>query len=235
MINIALVEDCAELARAEQHYIEANWKPGETLGISHFCTGEAFLESETDEYDILIADVQLPGIDGIELVRQLRGRGSKIFVVFLTSYDEYAVHSYRLEVEQYVLKNDMEERLARIIDVLRERIIQGRNRFVILQDGEDTRKISFNDILYFKKEGKYVVYVTADKELRERKVLEKAYQESGGGFPFIKIERGFVANMWHVETLSEDTVIMDNGHRLPVSRRLLPSVKSGLGRCGMKP
>lgn len=235
MIRIALVEDCAELARTEQHYIQVNWKPGETLEIGHFSTGEEFLESEIEEYDILIADVQLPGIDGIELVRRLRKRGSKIFVVFLTSYDEYAVHSYRLEVEQYVLKNDMKERLARIIDVLRERIIQGRKRFVILQDGEETRKISFNDILYFRKEGKYVVYVTAEKELRERKVLDKAYQESGGGFPFIKIERGFVANMWHVETLSVDTVTMDNGHRLPVSRRLLPGVRSALGRCGMNP
>lgn len=95
MIRIALVEDCAELARTEQHYIQVNWKPGETLEIGHFSTGEEFLESEIEEYDILIADVQLPGIDGIELVRRLRKRGSKIFVVFLTSYDEYAVHSYK--------------------------------------------------------------------------------------------------------------------------------------------
>lgn len=224
MINIGLVEDNRHLAEQEEKCIKAAWKFDEEMELFTYYSAEDFMREGREEFDILILDIELPGMTGIELAEWLRNRGKKTHIIFLTAHDGYALKSYQLEAAQYVLKTEMEQRLPGVLRQLGEMLIVTRVRYRVLGCDGDVIKISFDDILYFYKAGKYVQYTTQKEIYRERISLDSVFNEIGG-FPFVKIERGFVINARHIVRLSGDRVRMDNGEELPVSRRMLPKVK----------
>ncbi len=72
---------------------------------------------EAIEPDIVFLDVQMPGLDGINVIRQLRAKGAFLpYFVFSTAYDQYAVEAFRLEAMDYLLKPVDKERLAETIE-----------------------------------------------------------------------------------------------------------------------
>ena len=78
------------------------------------------------EPDLVFLDVQMPGLDGMGVVRQLRERGIELpHFIFITAYDQYAIEAFRLEALDYLLKPVDKGRLAETIERAR-RIIQDR-------------------------------------------------------------------------------------------------------------
>lgn len=224
MISIALVEDNWRLAEQEEKCIKDTWSLEEELELFTYHSAENFMREGHGEFDILILDIGLPDMSGINLAKWVRSKGTKVCIVFLTAHGEFALQSYQLEVAHYILKTEMEQRLPRILRQIGEHIIATRVRYRILEHGSEMIKICLDDILYFYKDGKYVHFVTQEGIYKERTGLDKVFDEMGG-FPLVKIERGFVVNAMHVNKVLEDRVCMKNKEELPVSRRMLPNVK----------
>lgn len=227
MIKIVLIEDNESMICMEERCIKDNWNLDEKMGLITFRSVEAFLEEDPEEFDILVLDIEFPGMTGIELVEQLEKEGKKCRIVFLTSYDRYAINSYNLSVKYYVLKEMMEERLPSVLQEIGEEIILRRQRYKWVESDGQRIKLLFDEIMYFFKEGKFVNYVTKESTYRERISLDRAEEELGG-LPFLRIERGYVINVRYMKKLSEDTVQMTNGNTLPISRRMRSKVKKVL-------
>src|SRR6202000_3203540 len=109
------------------------------------------------EPDVAFLDVQMPGLDGIGVVRRLREKkdGYLPHIVFSTAFDQYAVEAFRLEALDYVLKPIEKERLAETIARAQERLIdpeppkptQQRSKLLI-RAGIRTFMIDANDLIY---------------------------------------------------------------------------------------
>lgn len=231
MIRAALIEDDKAMAEYEASKMESMWNRKEALKTEIFLSAESFIEKvKSDEkYEIIFADIELPGMNGIEMGNLLRELSVKVPIIFLTSHPGFALASYRLEAEQYVLKDEFEERMPEILSRICERIQESKVRCRIFQVNGEVRKIAFDEIIYFFKEGKYVRYITEQEEVRERISLDEVYQEVEG-FPFVKTERGYVANLRWIKRITGDRIYMKNGDEIPVSRRLLQGVKEELIR-----
>ena len=67
-------------------------------------------------YDLVISDIELPGISGLELGKRIKENNPDVYLVFLTSHSEFASESYIIEAYQYILKKDIEERLSPLIE-----------------------------------------------------------------------------------------------------------------------
>src|SRR5207302_5006786 len=90
------------------------------------------------EPDLVFLDVQMPGLDGMGVVRQLRERGIELpHFIFVTAYDQYAIEAFRLEALDYLLKPVDKGRLAETIERAR-RIIQERQKV----DGEPSPRLT---------------------------------------------------------------------------------------------
>lgn len=224
MVKIALVEDDKCLSGAESEEIRTAWEQEEEAEIVCYYSAEEFLRETEKKFDILVTDIELPGISGIELVRTLKEKQQEMYTVFLTVHEGYALESYRLEAEQYILKSQVKERLPKVINMLGKRVIENRVRCRVVTYDGTLYRMRLMDILYFCREKQYIHYVMADGSVKVRESLEKAEKEMGG-FPFVKVERGFVINARHLNRISENTAYMDNGDMVPISRRLLPQVK----------
>ena len=110
MIRIGVIEDEARMREEVCRYVEKTAGDFAEIQCRAYESAERFLE-ENSEYEILILDIRLPGINGIELGRILRERGKDTKLLYLTSYAEYAAESYLVEASQYILKESMDRRL----------------------------------------------------------------------------------------------------------------------------
>ena len=122
-----LIVDDEPLACEELTYLLRDFPEVEVLATG--CNGlEAVDLIQKLEPEIVFLDVQMPGLDGMGVIRQLRERGLELpHVIFITAYDQYAIEAFRLEALDYLLKPLDKGRLAESIERAR-RVIQERQK-----------------------------------------------------------------------------------------------------------
>ncbi|WP_346909494.1 LytR/AlgR family response regulator transcription factor [Faecalicatena orotica] len=230
MIRIAVVDDEKAMRDMVCKCIKQTMKEDEkeSIEILEYTSGESFLEQvkNGELFDILFTDIQMSEMDGMELGKKIREAHSKMYIVFITSYAEYAVESYMIEAYQYILKQDMEYRLPDVARRLIDKISLDSRQYRMLKINEGTVKLYYKDIIYIYKAkgGKYVTFVAGNGEYRERTTLHQVYKELGSK-AFVMVERGYIVNMKHIHKLSGDTIYLENGYEVKISRAKLAAVK----------
>ncbi|MCC6589193.1 MAG: response regulator transcription factor [Bryobacterales bacterium] len=108
----ALIVDDESLARDELEYLLSGFSDVEVCGSASNGI-EALEKIDAAEPDIVFLDVQMPGLDGLSVIKQVRERGGhQPYFILATAYDQYAVEAFQLEALDYVLKPVEKERLA---------------------------------------------------------------------------------------------------------------------------
>ena len=155
-----------------------------------------------------------------------------MYIIFVTSYEEYAAESYRIDAYQYILKQDLKSRLPGVLRELAGKLSDRERAFRILGTGAEKAKIPYGDILYlYKSKGaKYVNYVTEEGIFRERISLDTLLKELDTRI-FLPVERGYVVNMQRIRRISGDTLYLEKGYEVQVSRARLAKVKQEISRC----
>jgi two-component system LytT family response regulator/two-component system response regulator LytT len=115
----AIVVDDERLACEEIAYLLKEFPDVEIVGTGHNGL-EALRLIEKLEPDLAILDVQMPGLDGLGVIRKAKEKGLRLpYFVLATAYDQYAVEAFRLETLDYLLKPVQKERLAETLDRVR--------------------------------------------------------------------------------------------------------------------
>src|SRR5690606_24236814 len=123
--------------------------------------------------DILFSDIEMPGITGIEMMKQIIGQVPA--PVFITSHPEYALQSFDLEIFDYLLKPINSERFSKCINRLEEFFVlhqkamaidnrEEGNDYMIIKQGYDKFKVNFDEILYLEAMKDYTKICTAEKQ-----------------------------------------------------------------------
>jgi two-component system response regulator AlgR len=242
-LNVIIVDDEAPARERLRDLLGdiAATQPTRVVGMA--ANGhEALRLFEETKPDLMLVDIRMPGMDGIELAQHLSRLPSPPKVVFATAYDQYAVTAFDLHAIDYLLKPVRAQRLeaalarARATLPIARDVLDGfaepRRHFASSERGRITL-VPIADVLYLKAELKYVTARTAEREHLLDESLVHLEQE----FPdrFIRIHRnclvaraaiaGFerdeVAEQWNVRLNS----IVE---RLPVSRRQWPTVRAAV-------
>ncbi len=232
MINVAVVEDdnaarskIDNLIRQKAEQIKAD------IQILSFANAESFLKvmMEGERVDILFCGVELNGMDGIELGKLVRQNYPDIYMVYVTSHSKYAAESYILDVYQYVLKQNVEERLPEILRQIVEKVQSSCKKYRIITTIHGQEKLFLVEIIYIFKEkgGKYVQYITTKGRYRER-ISMKDLLEQLKCKEFIIVDRGYIINMDHVSGIKGDTIFLTDNHQVVVSRGRSVKVKEQL-------
>ena len=228
MVNVALIEDDKYMQEIIKTCMEKELRVSEKVKIEIFDEAEDFEKvlMEGKEYHILFSDIELGKMNGITLAKILQEKWPEMYVIFVTAHSEYAIDSYRLDAYQYILKEDMEERLPTILRAVLNKIERERKRFRILKREDYKEKVFYKDIIYIMKSkaAKYVRYITENGEYRERNTLEMVIKELDDN-DFLKVDRGCIVNIKHIYKIKGNIIFMANGAQIPVSRGNLAKAK----------
>lgn len=184
--------------------------------IGKFGSAEGFLfEYEGNKtYDILLLDVEMKGITGIELAKKIRRDNSRSEIIFITSHFEFIGEGYEVDALHYLIKPISEDKLMRVLDKAADKL-SAEPPFVLISCEGVTIKLYERDILYVEAFLHYIVIHTKDKEYRIKENIS-AFEEKLSG-DFYRIHRSYVVSLKHITKISRRSVNIGDTE-LPLSR-----------------
>ena len=191
-------------------------REGHNCEIRAFESAEAFLfEYEDDKaYDILLLDVEMKNITGIELAKRIRKDNNRAEIVFITSHFEFVGEGYEVDALHYLIKPISSDKLAQVLTKAAEKLAVDPPSVVISCDGE-TVKLYEEVILYVESFLHYIVIHTEDKEYKIKESIS-AFEEKLSK-DFYRIHRSYLASLKHITRISRTSVNIGN-IELPLSR-----------------
>ena len=200
---------------------------------------QAVEECQRTQPDVVLLDIRMPGMDGLEAARHLMQMEEPPAVVFCTAYEEHAIEAFNVQAVGYLLKPVRREDL---VNVLRsaKRANKAQLAALMEQDGDRRSHISartrrgielipIDDVRFFQADQKYVTVRHGDGELLIDETLRELEDEFGERF--VRVHRNALVASRFIEGLERD----ENGHfqirmrgvdeRVDISRRHLSAVR----------
>ena len=197
--------------------------------------------------DLIFLDIQMPKINGFEMLELLDSTPS---VIFTTAFDEYAIKAFEANAIDYLLKPFSKERFDLAIqkwnekkNTSSEKNIQAllenttkqpdeKNRIVV-KNGSDIRIVPMADVMYIEAYDDYVKIFTKDTYFLKKKTMNY-YEQVLNSSHFFRTHRSFIINLQEltkIEPLEKNTyvVLLKNGKRIPLSRTGYSKLKETLG------
>lgn len=178
------------------------------------------------DYDVLLLDLLMPGINGMEAAREIRGHNDKLEIVFLTSSPEFAVESYSVRARYYLLKPPSEEKLFPILDKLADDYRKPEDSLRI-KTQTSVFSLPYGKIEFIEVIAKKLYFYLTDGRIREVPGSLAEFEQALLSRPgFLKVHRSYLVNLQWVQELRPGELVTASGRRVPVSRTAYPQVRT---------
>jgi two-component system response regulator AlgR len=191
--------------------------------------------------DVLLLDIRMPGMDGLEAARHLQALEHPPAIIFTTAYNDYALQAFEAHAVDYLMKPVRSERLAEALQharrltrvqaaALQEADVEGavRERICVNVRGS-LQLIPVTEIRYFLADQKYVTVCTADGKLLTEETLKLLEQEFADRF--VRIHRNALVARQYITGIDKDeegharVVLAGTDDTLEISRRHLADIR----------
>ncbi len=171
------------------------------------------------KYDLVLMDIGLPGISGMEAAEMLRTRDEETLLIFVTDLAQFAVKGYEVGALDFVVKpvnyQSLSMRLDRAVRILKRR----EHGSVYLSTKHGARVIPIASLVYVEVRGHNLEYHVEDEQtIKIRGTLAHFEEEQGSASRFVRISNSCLVNADHIRSVDGNTVRMSNGDELPISR-----------------
>lgn len=189
---------------------------GSSVAVDVFGSAESFLfKGRTcGGYDILLLDIEMGLMDGVELARRVRSDDKAVQIVFITGYSDYIADGYDVEALNYLMKPVNESKLFEVLDKAAAKVVRNA-RFVSFELGGEVQRIPIYDVRYLEVYGNYVT-IHAKEDIVVKKTLGEFERELGQGFH--RIGRSYIVNLGQVVRVAKSQVVLLDGTSLPLPR-----------------
>lgn len=229
-MKIAIVDDETDEQEILAKYVR-EWAKAkkELVEFACFASSEAFLFSWEDDkdYALLVFDIEMGGISGLELAKKVRLRDEAIPILFVTGYDEYMQYGYDVAALHYLLKPVQKEKLFQVLDKLGKR--EESQMSLIVNAGNEVRRFPFSAVFYIEADGHGSILHTADEAVSVRESfgeIEKLLSTEEA----VKCHRAYLVNLRYVSAIRGAGLILDHGERLPIARSRMKGVQAAFVR-----
>lgn len=230
MIKISIVDDDESftilLKRKVTDYFEKN---KQLCQIDTFSNTQLFYYELTEKqhYDICFMDIEMPGINGIQLAEKLREYDKNTYLVFVTSYFEFAAHGYSLKAFDFIQKSLLDEKLSLVLTGIVLEMKRTENKFYCIETDVRLQRIEYKEIIYLFKSNKNTVIVSMEEEIQVRKPLQTVFQELNSE-EFIWVERGYIINLEHIMGMNGRDIRLRNGTVIRAGKARARTIKEAI-------
>ncbi len=230
MICDDLAEERGKLIRMLRQYEQMK---GVELDLETAADGAELLARwKPDHWDLVLLDIFMPQLNGVETARRLRAAGEGCEIVFATTSREHGLEGYELHALDYLTKPISQKDVDGMMDWFFQTLAEKRCELTVRTPlGEET--IRAQDIRYIESRGHNCVIHVLDHTLSVRRSIDEL--AAGLNAAFFRCHKSFLLNLAHVAGIEKNIFRMDDGDGIPISAARLSESKSALlaWRAGM--
>ena len=209
-----------------------------TVRIRTFQSAEEFLfhYEEDNEFDILLLDIEMGDMNGVELAKKIRQDNDSVQMVFITGFPDFIAEGYEVSALHYLMKPVNEEKLHNVLDKAVGNLEKSEKRLCVTFERQ-TMFVPLRHILYIEAQKQYVqIYCVRKSEAQGSEA-----QDGGIGISyrmkeslsnvekqvdeyFFKCHRSFLVNLRHVSQIKSNCVVLKNGEEVPISRGMAEQI-----------
>ncbi|MFQ8921369.1 MAG: LytR/AlgR family response regulator transcription factor [Clostridium paraputrificum] len=223
MLNICLCDDDVNVLNYYSSRIsDLSGKNNYAFKIETFRSGESLifeLEDNPNRFNIIIIDILMKNINGIETTKILRKYGYNGIIIFLTSSKEFALDSFRVEPLNYILKNDSDDRFNNIFLKAAEQVYKNSNKNIIVLSKPQSKVINLDTIIYMESLNKKVILHKISGETEEVNCVFKDIYEKVREHGFIRCHKSYIVNIKYVKTFNKLECRLQRDFIIPIGRK----------------
>ncbi len=217
-MKLAIIDDDAEYANTLAEYIrQFNEEKGSLLRSDYYESAEAFFNEDISMYSLVIFDIDMPGLNGMDAARLLRKRNGSIVIIFVTNMPQYALYGYEVAAVDYILKpvsySDFSLKLRKALRYVNI----NKDESLTLKVPNGLLRISVLDIMYVESSLHYLIYHTFDGDYKVRGTMSAAEKELQPKF-FARCSSSYLVNLRYVRSIEKEDVLIKNNIKLKISR-----------------
>lgn len=218
MYRALVVEDEPEEARRLSEYVRRYGEShGETFQITWLKSAMEML-SDKGHYDLVLLDIDLPGISGMEAAQLMRVYDETTPIIFVTNLAKFAVKGYEVGATGFIVKPVTWGNLSMNLDRALRTIRQNAGRSVMVPTEDGVRVVPFSSIVYIEVTGHKLTYHLEGEPPLEARGSLGQIEEDLAGAPVVRVAKSCLANMDKIAFIRPQALQMVTGDQLHVSR-----------------
>lgn len=247
MISVLIADDEAP-AREELSYMIGRLMDFEVIGVASSGSQAVFLIKELHP-QVVFLDIQMPGLNGLEVSKALSSADPKPLVVFVTAYDEYALNAFDVEAVDYLLKPVSDARLLktarRLKELMQPKLAEKIETMLLEHQKEERLKripvekngriklLEPGEIVCFFADQGYIIARTRTGDFITNFTLNELEEKINHNI-FFRCHKSYIINLDYIKeiipwTYSSYKLIMNNNDEIPVSRQKSKYLTTMLG------
>ena len=190
--------------------------------IFTYTSGEKLLDSDI-LLDILLLDIKMPGMSGMDVAKTLRDRNWRKILIFITGEEDQVFNSFDLHAFHFLVKPVADKKLKEVLDNAVKELEQSdaesatHDKHIRIQSGTSHIMVNLALLLYAEVYGRKTILHMKDEIIEYYGQL--SVLESLVGKDFYRIHRSYLVNMKYVEKYTKASVTLQSGENIPISRR----------------
>lgn len=215
--RFAVCDDRLEEARLVAR-LAAQWglRTASEVELETFPSAEAFLfrYQEQKDFDILLLDIEMPGMDGVALAKAVRRDNDAVQIVFITGYSDYIAQGYEVSALHYLMKPVDEEKFFQVLTRAVDRLARNEP-FLTLELPGETVRVPLPEIRYLDVRQNYVTVHAREDYTLKRPLAELEAQLD---CRFYRVGRSCIVNLTCVRRAARTEAELTTGERIPLPR-----------------
>ena len=212
MLEIAIVEDEESYRNTLCEYLRKyETETEEEIHISVFTDGDEIVENYAAKFDIILMDIEMQFMNGMEAARKIRESDTSVIIIFITNMAQYAIQGYEVDALDYVLKPisyfAFSQRIKRAVGRMKKR----EEHYINIVSKNGVNKVAVSEIGWIESEGHRLTYHAKDQvyesTLHSMKEIEKQLED----YNFYRCNKGYLVNLAHVKAIRDGWAILTNG------------------------
>ena len=208
MITIAIVEDDNEYRQQYREYLgKMEEQLGESFQIREFTDGDGIIESYKADFDIILMDIEMSFVNGMEAAEEIRKLDHEVVIIFITNMPQYVMDGYKVQAFDYILKPITYFAFSKTIMQAMERMAARNRQYTTIPIKNGIQRIDIRELIYVEVRDHDLIYYTTNESYVTRGSMREA-EDLLKDYHFFRCNKCYLINLAYVERVQNNDVLL---------------------------